>query len=364
MTNTNLPAEADKPRMIVATEAGQTQMAIDLGDRFGLPAEQLTRLVSSLITVPEDGKKGCGPVTPAELVMFLSTCRQYDLNPIQGQVHGWRDSRGKMNVMIAYDGWVDYANRQPGFKGVTYEYGDLIASPDGNGRQCWEWIKATVHTTDRGDLPQVPIYLEEWYVPGKGTSYWTPPWQDKTKHKFHVVDYRLAIREVYGFGAGTVIDEDQPIHQMAGVQPMGALTEAATAGMVGPPIISQDDRKKIVEATKEPYFRSVESVDFENNTHEEQIEAMERQMSGEAEPVTKIKFKNGATMDILPVEGEPLQGSGIQLPLEPRTADPNFCECDLPLCALEAINQCLSCGKMFCLQHCPEGECAQCREGE
>jgi len=382
MTDQNLPAEQAKPRMVVATEVGQTQMAMDLGERFGMPSEQLARLVkTTLITVPD--RKGEPPVSDAELAIFLSTCRQYDLNPLQGQVHGWRDNRGKMNVMIAYDGWVDYANRQPGFRSVTYKYGNLVASPDENGRQCWEWIQATVHDSIKGDIPQVPVFLEEWYVPGTARGNWVPPWQDKTKHKLHVITYRLAIREVYGFGAGTVIDEDQPIHRITRVRDLSTMTDGKTEAMAGGTFAGALEGAPVASATAPPPDRhpmadqmaaEVDKPFMDPDNHAAEVEAVMAGQYGQSsldidEVRAEHDFNNKranelidamAGEEVYPDEEEQITDGEV----DPE--DGNFTPCGVRLCSLPGNTKCLSCGDWVCVQHYDfqAGECVRCAKGE
>jgi hypothetical protein len=154
--------------------------------------------------------RGEQPATPAELALVMSVMRQYRLNPMLKQVHAWRDWQGKMAIMVGYDGWVQYAREQPTFRAVSYDFGPLVDSPDGKGRKCWEWIAATVHDRERGDIKMVPMYLEEWYVKQRKDK--PEPWQLQTKHRLHLKAFTNAIREAYGLG-GVVDEVDKDIMQ-------------------------------------------------------------------------------------------------------------------------------------------------------
>ena len=183
--------------------AGQlrdTQLAVELGNTFAVPAQSIINLLrDQIIQVP----RGEQPATPAELAVVMSVMRQYRLNPMLKQVHAWRDWQGRMAIMVGYDGWVQYAREQPTYRGVSYKFGPVIESPDGKGKKCWEWIMATVHDSARGDLEMVPVYLEEWYVKQRKDK--PEPWQNQTKHRLHLKAFTSAIREVYGLGG--VVDE-------------------------------------------------------------------------------------------------------------------------------------------------------------
>jgi hypothetical protein len=93
-----------------------------------------------------------------------------------------------------------------GFQRVEYAHGKMVPSPDSKGKSCWESITVTVHDANRGAMVMTPTYLEEWYQPQ--TGQYPGPWQKQTKHKLHVVAYRLAIREAYGMGGLDVRDPE------------------------------------------------------------------------------------------------------------------------------------------------------------
>jgi len=324
---------SEETKMVKVTPLGQTELAKQVSERFKIPQEQLLRLIKTkLIKVPPTGEHS-GAVTEAELALVLNIIGQYELNPVLGQVHAWRDNRGQMNTMIGYDGWVDYANRQPTFLRVTYEYGDTVPSPDKKGKNCWEWIKATVHDSVRGEIPQVPIYLEEWYVPKRGTNTYDPPWQAQTRHKLHVVAFRSAIREVYGFGAGTVIDEDASIYRMPS---QGQLTDQKTEEMIK--YRRYQALPMSTEALGEPDDAKLE---------DDMVAAMAGEPSDENEDdeeyVTPEEAKN-----IIP----PGKHSPPRHEAEPEAEVKD--ECAVPGCGRVTERRCGSCGEWFCGEHMAE----------
>lgn len=211
------PVRATKQALV------NTKMAQDVGKMFGVPAVQILDLLrQKLVKVP----KGDPPATDAEMAIVLSVIRKYDLDPMLGQVHAWRDYKGDLAIMPGVDGWIKHAKTDPDFLGVTYAEGPMIPSPDGKGQECPEWIQATVIHARAGTLPQPKVWLREWYVPQHGKP---APWQKQTAHKLHVIAYRLAVREVVGMG-GVVIDEDAAFHRPA--QDLGFATDAATELML------------------------------------------------------------------------------------------------------------------------------------
>jgi len=199
----------------------EAPMVIELGDEYGIEPKQIVKVLRSIVKVPQ----GKPPATAAELIIVLSVMRQYKTNPMLKQIHAWRDHRGELAVMMGYDGWTQKANEQPGFMSVSYEFGPEVPSPDGKGQSAWEWVKATVHDSHRGDMVMFPMYLKEWYQEQKGN--YPTPWQTKTRHKMHVVAYRLAIREAYGIG----MDIRDPADFMERQSDPGAATAGKLADM-------------------------------------------------------------------------------------------------------------------------------------
>lgn len=207
MTDNNELQVADGPSGLLH----ESRMAVDLGGAFGLAPKQVINVLrNSIIKVPRNSP----PPTPAELVVVMSVMQKHGLDPMLKQLHAWRDGRGELAVMLGYDGWVEIAMRHRSYNGVSYECGPLIASPDKKGKQCFEYIKVTVHDKVRGSMAQMPTYLEEWYV---NQRYEKPePWQKQTKHKLKVVAFRLAIRECYGVSGIDVRDVEDVMHEPMG----------------------------------------------------------------------------------------------------------------------------------------------------
>jgi len=171
----------------------ETPMVIELGEDFGLEPKQIVKVLRSIVKVP----RGAPPATAAELIIVLSVMRQYKMNPMMKQLHAWRDGQGELALMPGYDFWTQKALEQPGYKGASYRFGPEVPSPDGKGQTAWEWVEVTIHDHHRGDIVMFPVYLKEWY---KKQGNYPGPWQKQTKHKMHVLPFRLAIREYAGIG--------------------------------------------------------------------------------------------------------------------------------------------------------------------
>lgn len=189
----------------VAGKLSETVLAQELGDLFGMPGQSIINLVrAQIIAVPE----GHQPATAAELAFVMTVMRTYKLNPMLKQIHAWRDKYGKLNTMIGYDGWVEYARRQPAYQFVSYKFGPIVESPDKKGQKCWEWVQPVIHDAEHGEVEMVPVFLDEWYVKQRGN--YPEPWQKQTRHRLHLKAFTSAIREFYGLG-GVVDEADRDI---------------------------------------------------------------------------------------------------------------------------------------------------------
>jgi hypothetical protein len=205
-------------------------MAIEAGVMFGLDPKQVVKVIQTqLIKVP----KGDKPATAGELVVVMSTCVKYGLDPMMRQLYAWRDNRGDLACMLSMDGWVELARRNPGYVSVSYKYGPDVPKA-GKHKACWEWVQATVHTTGRGDVELPPLYLDEWRK-----DY--GQWLEMPRHKMHIIAFRMAIREVYGISIDVRDPDDirdeyrkaeyatvEKVESMAAAFP--GLAEAAEAG--------------------------------------------------------------------------------------------------------------------------------------
>lgn len=198
----------------------ETPMAICLGETFGLdPKQVINVLKNQLIKVPS----GKPPATPAELVVVMSALNKYGLDPMMRQLYAWRDNRGDLAVMLSLDGWVELARRQPGYVKVCYEYGPDVPK-SGKHKACWEWIKATVVDSVRGDMELPPLYLDEWRK-----DY--GQWLEMPRHKMHVIAYRMAIREAYGISLDVRDPDDVRDEIRRGEYKMAEKVETMAAAM-------------------------------------------------------------------------------------------------------------------------------------
>lgn len=310
----------EEAKMVKVTPLGETAMAQEAADMFGVPPMQLINLIKmQIITVPRDDP----PPTDAELALVLSTIKGSGLNPLMGQTYAWRDNHGKMAIHISPDGWAKIQKDDKDIKYVTVEEStEVVRPPDGKGQDCPAWMRAVITTKDGEKVPMEKAWLKEWYVtPYKGKP---GPWQDQTNHRLYIVAYRLGIRFFTGL-VGVSMDEEQPHYQQQRDQ--GAMTDQKTSEMVK---ILPDDTE--VE------------------------DAMVDAMAGEAPSGPVDESITEDDDDVLPALDDDA----------PRLLGMKAVrKCDVPDCKLAGTTKCGSCGQMFCLNHVSEDpdRCRVCFDG-
>lgn len=172
-----------------------------LADKYQLSPDAFMHLMKNqFISVGRNDP----PPTNAEMALLMLAINKYDLDPNLRQIHAFRH-RGKLQIMVGVDGWIAFANRQPGYQGVKYEYSEtMVDTPDGKGKKCWEWVSASIHS--EGRVPtEVFCFLDEWYQPQKG---YPGPWQTMTRHRLRQKALTQAIREHYGFAVYDDVDQE------------------------------------------------------------------------------------------------------------------------------------------------------------
>lgn len=207
-------AEAQTPEVIESAVAPVQKPAM-LRDRlalhYGIDPKGLTEVIrKNIISIPS----GEPPATAEELFLVMSTMEQYGLNPFVRQIYAFR-SKGKLVISVPIDGWVVLANRQRGFRGVTYEY---PMNPEGttaagtyqfvktkDGKMCWPWVKAICHADGRAPT-EAFAFLDEWYLPSGRTE---SNWAKHPCHRLKMKAFCLAVREAFGIALYDEVDVEQ-----------------------------------------------------------------------------------------------------------------------------------------------------------
>ena len=144
-----------------------------------------------------------GVVTKEEVAVVMHVMNKYDLDPLTKQLHAF-ESKGKIQLVVGYDGWVALANRQSNFAGVTYECSeDTVDVPAGKGVITVPlWIEGICNTTDRKPVT-VRANFWEWFIPNHNV------WSKYPYRRLQQKAYAMAVRECFGIGLADTADQEQ-----------------------------------------------------------------------------------------------------------------------------------------------------------
>ncbi|RLF34615.1 MAG: hypothetical protein DRN03_06645 [Thermoplasmata archaeon] len=176
-------------------ERRKASLSESLASEYMVDADQLWRVISrNVIRV-----KSTEPApTPEEVMLVMSTCNTYNLNPFVNHIYAFR-SKGKLVTPVGYDGWVHMANSNPRFQGVKYEYPNPDQMIERFDKQCFPWIKATCYIEGRFPV-EIVVFLDEW-------SH-TDNWRDHPNHRLRMKAYTSSIREALGISLPDDIDAE------------------------------------------------------------------------------------------------------------------------------------------------------------
>lgn len=177
--------------------ANTTSLSTIIADRWAVPVDSMLEVVKrQLIQVDRALNR---QATNAEIVVFLSIVKQYDLNPMLKQIHAWVDKDGRLCTMVGYDGFVDFA-LNPERKGKPliprYRYSDKEETVEVGYQDkrrkitSWEWIECWAEFEDGKTTDPIRCYFAEW-----ATAKWKQP---RNRHRMKA--YCMMVREVRGFG--------------------------------------------------------------------------------------------------------------------------------------------------------------------
>lgn len=189
--------------VVVSTAvAARSPLVDELSNRWGIDSGRMFDLVSkTMITKGRDE----GPPTKEEVAVVMHVMRQYDLDPLLRQLHAFT-SKGKLQVMLGYDGWVREVNkhRANGLMGITFAESPETIEVPGTKLKVPEWIEATAVWTEMARrLPtSYRAYFAEWFVPGD-------QWRTRPYHRLRMKAYCQCAREALGIGLADEVDRDQ-----------------------------------------------------------------------------------------------------------------------------------------------------------
>lgn len=132
-----------------------------------------------------------GAASDAQLVMFLTVCRERKLNPFMKEVYAFMQG-GKMQIGVEIDGWIRKANEHPMYDGCSFDdtyVNDKLFS-----------VTCKIFRKDRKHAGEYTALFSEWNVPS------SQPWKDKPRHMLGVKAFNQCAR--FTLGLTGISDEE------------------------------------------------------------------------------------------------------------------------------------------------------------
>lgn len=181
-----------------------------MADRYGIEASKLlTTLKQTAFKI-----RGGQEVSNEQMIALLIVANQYGLNPFTREIYAFPDKQGGIVPVVGVDGWNRIINSDKNFDGIEFTQSKtMVVDPQGEHKECPEWMVAVIYRKDRSHPTSIPEYFEETYRPPfrgekNGHAYTiNGPWQTHTKrmlrHKTEIQCARIA------FGFVGIYDEDE-----------------------------------------------------------------------------------------------------------------------------------------------------------
>lgn len=129
-----------------------------------------------------------------ELLAFVVTANQYDLNPFTKEIYAFPGRSGGINPVVSVDGWIKLMNRHPQFDGIQFKTEDRENKPFS--------VTATIYLKDRSRPVEVTEYFSEC---SRNTEPWKVNPRRMLRHKALIQCARIA------FGFSGISDEEEAV---------------------------------------------------------------------------------------------------------------------------------------------------------
>ncbi len=200
------------------TVVEQTDLTKDLASLYRVTPGELIKTLKTMCFP-------AGAASDAQLIMFLTVCRERKLNPLMKEVYPLISKDGKMTVNVEVDGWIRKAQEHAQFEGFEaideYKDNKIFAVTCKIFRKDW----AKRHGEYRA-------LLSEWYVPSNGV------WVAKPRHMLFIKAFNEAVRFTLGL---TGISDDTDAAFMAAD---GAVTADRAAS--APAVVAEEPEEAVV----------------------------------------------------------------------------------------------------------------------
>jgi phage recombination protein Bet len=135
--------------------------------------------------------------TNEELLAFVVTANQYDLNPFTKEIYAFPGRSGGITPVVSVDGWIKLMNRHPQFDGIQFRTDDVDGKPFS--------VTATIYLKDRSRPVEITEFFSEC---NRSTEPWKVNPRRMLRHKALIQCARVA------FGFSGITDEEEATPQV------------------------------------------------------------------------------------------------------------------------------------------------------
>lgn len=135
--------------------------------------------------------------TNEELLAFVVTANQYDLNPFTKEIYAFPGRSGGITPVVSVDGWIKLMNRHPQFDGIQFRTDDVDGKPFS--------VTATIYLKDRSRPVEITEFFSEC---NRNSEPWKVNPRRMLRHKALIQCARIA------FGFSGITDEEEATPQV------------------------------------------------------------------------------------------------------------------------------------------------------
>ena len=132
--------------------------------------------------------------TNEELLAFVVTANQYDLNPFTKEIYAFPGRSGGITPVVSVDGWIKLMNRHPQFDGIQFRTDDVDGKPFS--------VTATIYLKDRSRPVEITEFFSEC---NRNSEPWKVNPRRMLRHKALIQCARVA------FGFSGIVDDEEAV---------------------------------------------------------------------------------------------------------------------------------------------------------
>jgi phage recombination protein Bet len=132
--------------------------------------------------------------TNEELLAFVVTANQYDLNPFTKEIYAFPGRSGGITPVVSVDGWIKLMNRHPQFDGIQFRTDDVDGKPFS--------VTATIYHKDRSRPVEITEFFSEC---NRNSEPWKVNPRRMLRHKALIQCARVA------FGFSGIVDDEEAV---------------------------------------------------------------------------------------------------------------------------------------------------------